>query len=793
MTLQKTGEKGGPDSMVDDFHVGFREVVMEEGSSVIGSSFPRGDAADKAEGREKFAADYYPDGLVWAAAVRAGVPHGRLLGVDSTQALAIPGVLAVLTARDVTGSNRQGIVHKDMPVLVDNHILCAEDPIALVIAEEKEILQRAVSQVAFDIDELPPLFDPEQAMAEGVPLLHEAMPGNLLMDAVIRKGEAQQELSACEVVVEGSFTTQAQAHAFLETENGVAWREPDGSLTMIVSTQSPFRDRFEIGDALGLPPAGIRIISPSLGGGFGGKDGATVQCLLGLAALHTEGRPVKMQWDREESMAAGYKRHPCSMHYRLGAAQDGTLQALHCRLVYDTGAYAHLGGEVMELGMEHAGGPYRIPHTLIEGKCVFTNKPAAGAMRAFGVCQVSFAFESMMDVLAERLGMDPLLLRRKNALVQGDTNCAGIRLTTSTDIGGCLETLEEHELWRSRRAWQDQAPPRTRRGVGLAAVFNAAGYGGKVRDAAIAKVELTEKGEIVIHNAVSDMGQGNSTAFLQIAGHILNQPPSSLKLRQPDTATAYPSGSSSAGRTTYTFGNALIKACEEMRDRLINRAGLLFFIDNDRDLRLDQGSIVHSVTGDTIGLEKIASFMQSEERICIGHFVAPVCTEVPDTSRGFFIGFPHLIFSYGAHLARIEVDLVTGGISVCDYLAVTDGGSIINPGTFNQQIQGGVAQGLGYALMEDYQLREGKPLSKDLSTYLIPGSLDVPDILSIPYQGHESTGPFGMKGVGEVALNGPLPAVANALAVACGIRLYDAPLTPCKVMTARGFLYDAHV
>lgn len=758
--------------------------MTERAAMEIGRSEIRGDAHAKAAGRELFSADLYPDNLVWAGAVRAGVPHGRLLSVDATAALAVPGVLKVLTYQDVPGPNRHGIIHKDMPVLVDDLVRYTGDAIALILAETREALRLAIPLVRPVIAPLPALFCPEAALAEGAPRLHPERENNLLMEAEIHKGDALAAFAECDAVVEGEFSTPVQAHVFLETENGTARLEEDGGVAMTVSTQSPFRDRFEIGYALGIPFNRIRIVSPSLGGGFGGKDGATVQCLLALAALHSDGRPVRMQWDREENLVAGYKRHGCKLRYRLGAKRDGTLHALQCELLYDTGAYAHLGGEVMELGMEHAGGPYRIPHALIQGKCVYTNNPVAGAMRAFGVCQATFAFESMMDLLADKLAIDPLELRLANALVEGDTNCAGVRLITSTGILGCLEILRDHPLWQEREEWKRQAPVNTRRGVGLASVFNAAGYGGKVRDSAIAKVELTPDGDIIVHNAVTDMGQGNSAAFLQMAGQILCQDASALILRQPDTVTAYPSGSSSAGRTTYTFGNALIRACQDLKERLINRAGLLLFVDNDAELRLVPGKVIHPASNREVPLGQLAGFMLQEDRVCINQFVAPVCEEVPDTASGFFIGFPHLIFAYGAHLVRVEVDLPTGTIRVCNYLAATDGGRVINPAMFDQQVHGGVAQGLGYALMEDLVTREGRVLSDDLSRYLIPGVLDLPDIVSIPFHNTEETGPFGMKGVGEVAMNGPLPAIANAVADACGIRLRHGPLTPVRVLTA---------
>jgi CO/xanthine dehydrogenase Mo-binding subunit len=491
-----------------------------------------------------------------------------------------------------------------------------------------------------------------------------------------------------------------------------------------------------------------------------------------------------MVWSREENMTAGYKRHACKLRYTLGAGSDGTLRALQCHLIYNTGAYAHLGGEVMELGMEHAGGPYRIPDTLIEGTSVFTNNPVAGAMRAFGVCQATFAFESMMDMLADKIGMDPIELRLQNALKEGDINCSGTRLVTSTGIIGCLEMIKTHSSWTKREEWVSQAPPGFFRGLGLAAVFNATGYGGKVRDSAIAKIELSAEGEIVVHNSVPDMGQGNSSAFLQIASHILGQDVSRLQVKHPDTTKAYPSGSSSASRTTTTFGNALIKACEELKSRIINRAGLLMYTSSDDDLRLIPGKVIRNTDGREVTLKALAAFMPYEDRFCISHFVTPVETENIATATGFYIGFPHLIFTYGAHLARIEVERATGIIRVCDYIAATDGGSVINPVMFDQQIHGGVAQGIGYGLMEEVVMNNGIVTNKDFASYLIPGASDIPDILSYTLQGCEDNGPFGIKGVGEIAMNGPLPAISNALADACGVRIFHAPLTPGRVLDA---------
>ena len=623
------------------------------------------------------------------------------------------------------------------------------------------------------------------AVLTDAPILHEdCKTGNTLLKATIQAGEGRTTLDGCEILIEETFETPIQDHAFLETENGVAWQDESGKVTLIVSTQAPFRDKWEVSQALGIPMDRLRIMAPYLGGAFGGKDGATVQCFLTLAALRIPGRRIKMWWDREEHFVAGYKRHAARLHYRLGADADGTLRSLHCRLFYDTGPYAHLGGEVMALGMEHAGGPYRIPNTLIEGWCLYTNNPIAGAMRGFGVVQVSFAFERMMDLLAQKLKMDPLALRMKNALRRGDRNCSGVTLTQSTGIEACLEGIGRHPLWINRERYKAEAPPHKKRGVGIAAVFNAMGYGRGLPDSAIAKVELTSEGRICVYNGVTDMGQGNATAFVQIAGQILCQENTSIDLVQPDTERTLPSGSASASRTTYTYGNALIKACEELRRRLIGRAALMFLADTLEDLEVLPGRVRHLKTGREIPLAALAAVMAAEDRVCISQFLMPVVRDALNTGKEFMIGFPHLLYSHAAHLACIEVDELTGAISVQGYVAATEAGRVINPQSYEQQVQGAIAQGIGYALCEEVTLREGVILNPDLGTYVVPGALDIPEIASLIVDAYEPSGPYGMKGAGEVGTNGPLPAIANALADAAGLQMRQAPLTGERVLAA---------
>lgn len=748
----------------------------------VGYPVPRFDAKAKVTGEEKYAADYIREDMLWAGVKRAGIPHGIIRGIDTSEAGQLPGVYKILTRKDVTGTNRQGIIHKDQPVLAGSKVRHCGDPVALVLAENRDILKKALSLIRMDFEPLAGVFDAEEALKPEAPHVHET--GNLLQHAVISSGNALEAFGQCDIVVKDSFEVPGQEHAFLETENGLAWRESDGRITMVVSTQAPFRDRFEIAHALGSEVEGIRVIGPCLGGGFGGKDGATVQCLLALAAQHAGGRPVKMWWEREESFIAGYKRHPVTMRYRLGAMRDGTLHALQCDLYYDTGPYAHLGVEVMALGMEHAGGPYRIPNTFIEGWCVRTNNPIGGAMRGFGVCQVSFGIERMMDLLASKLNMSRLDLRLKNALRRGDRNCAGVTLVHSTGIVPCLETLERHSLWAESDKWKRAAGPFKRRGVGIAAVSNAMGYGRGLPDSAIAKVELTTEGKIRVYSGVSDMGQGNASAFVQMAGEILCQDASRIELIQPDTDRTHPSGSSSAGRTTYTFGNALVLACKELKEKLLHRAALMLMLDEPRGAILLPGKVRHLPSGKEVPLETLGRVFPESDRTVVNQFVMPVCQDDPDTGKEFRIGFPHVLFSYAAHLAYVEVDELTGKIDVKGYLAITEGGRVINPSGFEQQVHGAVAQGIGYGLMEEVLLDKGKIQNPNFTNYIIPTSRDIPEIASFSVETVESTGPFGMKGIGEVGMNAPLPAIAGAVEDAVGCRLNRSPLTAQSVLCA---------
>lgn len=764
---------------------------MSKEPLTVGRSTPRADTPGKVTGKERYAADYYPANLLWCGVKRPACAHAVIRHIHISRAKEMAGVIAVLTHEDITGSNRLGILEKDQPILANDTVRHYGDSIALVLAESREVLRQALESISVEYEPLAAVFDPEAAMGEDAPVIHPGRKnGNILLRDCIVQGLGAAALAECAFKACLELSLPWQEHAYLETEAGAAWLEEDGTLVIVASTQTPFRDRMELSHALGIPPGRIRVVAPYLGGGFGGKDGVTVQGFLALAALHAGGRPVKMWYSREESFLAGTKRHPALLKYSLGCDRHGILHALDCRIMMDTGAYASLGAEVLALAMEHAGGPYRIPHVSIEGAAVYTNNPVAGAFRGFGVPQVCAAVEQAIDELAKTADIDPLEFRLKNAVRRGDTTPAGVTLTQSTGISACLETARESALWRERKKWESSAPPFKKRGVGVAALCHGIGYGPVIPDTANAKIELTEKGRVLVYVGVADMGQGNAATYLQMAGDILCQSLDYMELVLPDTAQTLPSGSSSASRTTFTYGNALIGAAQTLRDRILARAALLLsyqLLEHIRpeDLALVPEGVRHMPTGREVPLALVSRTMDRAERVVTNSYTCPVNRQIPPTGTNLRIhGYPHRVYSFGVHLARIEADVLTGGVTVCDYLAVTDAGRVINPQLFEQQIHGGIAQGLGYALFEDFTVSEGKVLAEDFSTYILPTALDTPDVRSVAVPLQEEDGPYGMKGVGEIAINGAFPAVANALARACEARISRGPLTAERVLAA---------
>ena len=757
----------------------------------IGRNAPRFDGTGKVTGGEKYAADYYPNQFLWAGVKRSQYAHTRIVSIQTEAAKRVPGVVVVLTHSDIKGSNRLGIFEKDQPILADDRVRHYGDAVALVVAETQAALSAGLSALAVEYETFPAVFDPWRAMENDAPLLHPGRSdGNILIKSEIRHGRGASALEDCACQATVTVKLPWQEHAFLETQTGVAWQEENGQIHLVVSTQTPFRDRLELAEALGLPPGRMHITAPYLGGGFGGKDGITVQGFLVLAAMNLPGRAIKLHYSREESILAGTKRHAADLSCTIGCDREGNFLALECSLVLDTGAYAALGSEVFALAMEHAGGPYRIPHADIKGWAVYTNNPVSSAFRGFGVPQAIAGIEQAVDELARIAGFDPLELRMRNVIRRGDKTPTGVTLTTALGLTDCLTAVRAHPIWQEREAWAAQAPPFTRRGTGLAACFHGQGFGPAIADYANAKVQLTPEGRIRVYSGVADMGQGNATTCLHMASHILCQPYDAMELVTPDTDITLPSASSSASRTTFTYGNALTAALQNLKEKIVARASLIFSFQllapiTSHDVLLLPGRLLHAPSGRELLLAMVAAMMDNDERTATASYTCRINSQIPETGKNLrHHGFPHRIFSCAVQVARLETDILTGSTKVCHFLTCAEAGNILNLQLAQQQIEGAVAQGLGYALWEELLVEQGRIVTDDLATYILPTALDMPYMETVFVTLKEEEGPFGMKGIGEIGLDGVYPAVANAAAGVTGRRIVQGPLTAERMLAA---------
>jgi CO/xanthine dehydrogenase Mo-binding subunit len=753
---------------------------------LVGRPLPRHDARDKVVAATAYAADWAMPGMLHAAVLRSPYPSARIVKLETAGAERMPGVAVVLTAKDVPrntlSTDVPGQTTAVGPLRAMLHVLAQErvrhqgEPVALVAAETLEQARAAAEAIDVEYEPLPGVFDPEAALAPGAPPVHEA--GNLLAEWRIARGDLAAAFARAAVVVEGEYATQLVDAAYLEPEAGVAWIDSDGVITIRVSTQviEHFRD---VAEVLQVPQNRVRVIGTYLGGGFGGKEDVTVEVYLGLLALKT-GRPVKMVWTRQESLLARAKRHPYRMRYRTGALATGEIVAQQIELTADAGAYAYLSALVLLYSTVTAAGPYRVPAVRVEARVAYTNNPPTSAMRGFGAMQTVFAYESQLDRIARALGLDPVEVRRVNALRRGD----------SLPVGQVLETdVALPEL--AARAWAALGPPtpprapHVRVGRGLACNFQPYGRIVWLHDWASAWVGFEMDGSLVVRCGVPDVGGGQASSLGQIAAEVLGVDFDRVSLHISDSALTPLAGTTTASRQLYMSGNAVLKAARELRAQILAAAATLFGADA-ATLDLADGAVI-TRDGRTLSLTEVLSHCArvGVPRSHLAVYHAPAGEPV-DLATGSGKVFPD--YTFGAHAAEVEVDTETGAVRVLKYAAAHDVGRAINPQSVEGQIQGGAVQGLGYGLMEEVIVEEGVNLTTSFASYLIPSAADVPDVEPIVVESGEGLGPFGARGIGEPPIGPPAAAVANAIADATGARLTRLPLTAERVAAALGLL-----
>jgi CO/xanthine dehydrogenase Mo-binding subunit len=752
---------------------------------IVGQSIPRIGALERVLGEARFSDDFFEDGLLHLKILRSSKHHALIRAIDVSEASRISDVVRVFTARDIPGRNRVGTITKDQPVLAQEKVRFIGDPVALIAAESEEQAETALKHIRVEYEELEPVLTAERALETDAPRIHED--GNILARRLIVKGNVKAGFQEAEVIVDRTYTTSRVEHACLEPDAGFAYIDEEGIIVLYVSTQNPHYDQKEVAAVLGLDPGRVRVVQAATGGGFGSKLDVSVQCYLGLAAFHLQ-RPAKLVYTREEVFSATSKRHPLRIRCKTGATREGRLKAVEVEILGDTGAYASYGATVATRVAVHATGPYEIPNFRAESRMVYTNNVWAGAMRGFGVPQIAFAHESQMDMVAEKLGIDPLDFRLMNALKEESSTGTGQILRASVGIG---RTLERLKAWRAEHqpkaggftGWSDKR--RVHRGIGVASMWYGIGNTG-ISNPSTAQVEIDRAGTIVLFTGTADLGQGSDTVLSQIAADELGVDAHEICLVRADTSRTTSAGATSASRQTYISGNAVRIACANLKEILFKEVREVFNLLNGGFL-LTGGRIVSSdVIGTSISLAEIARRVYDAGRALRGEgFFDPETTPLdPETGQGS----PYATYAFASHLAEVEVDRETGQVDVRRIVAAHDVGRAINPGNVIGQINSGVTMGLGLALTESFIPGE----TDSFLNYFIPTTRDIPEIVPILVEDEEPTGPFGAKGIGEPSLIPTAPAILNGIARAIGARIYDLPATLESVRVAAQHGSGAH-
>jgi selenium-dependent xanthine dehydrogenase len=744
---------------------------------VVGHSHPRPDAVAKVTGRARFSDDYTFPGMLFGATLRAAYPHARILSIDTTQAKALPGVHAVLTHDDVPGRNRHGLVFHDWPVLCEagDKVRYLGDAVAIVAADTPEIAHKAVNRIQVEYEPLPVVASAEQAREPDAALVHEEWKtGNLLEHIKVRHGDTEQGFAQADVVVEREYRTPTYDHMFLEPECSIGvpagYDADHQKLTVYVGSQIPYADRDQIAAAMGLPQDQVRVVGTLIGGGFGGKEDIMGQIHAALLAQAT-GRPVKILYDRAESMLAHPKRHATVIRIKTGAKRDGKLVAIQAELVGDAGAYASLSTKVLKRATTHATGPYDVPHAKVDCYAMYTNNPPSGAFRGFGVTQSAFAVESNMDILAHELGMDPFALRRMNALRVGGTTATGQVLRESVGLLDCLDWVGARVQELSQIPVLKPPFPNARIAWGYAAAYKNTGFGGGAPDSAAAEVEVFPDGTAEVRASSADLGQGLTTVLAQIAAEVLGLPIDRVRVLLSDTDLTPDGGPTTASRQTFVTGNAARHAADGLRKRLSYVAAERWNVPPET-IHFDDGEL--RVGSQSISLGEVVDWLIEEghkPRLCY-QYHAPATKPLGEG------GDMHFAFGFGVQAAQVAVDEKTGKVQVLRVVAAADGGRALNPRAFLGQVEGGIVMGVGTALTEEFELEGGIPQTRRWKDYQTPLVGDMPEMDVHLAEHPTSTGPYGAKGIGELPSIPTAPAICNAIYNAVGVRVVRLPVKP---------------
>ena len=755
---------------------------------VAGHSVTRTDDPAKVTGGLMYGADYAHEGFLHGKILRSPHPHALIKSIDTKKAKALKGVAAVLTGKDVPGRNGFGAIIPDQPVICEDKVRYVGDGVALVAADTEEIAHEALSLIRVEYEVLPAVFDPRYALKPDAPKVHEG--GNLLSDNKLRKGDVEKGFLEADIIMERTYQVPFLEHAYLEPDVTLAVPQPDGTMLVEGPMQAPFTVRRNLAAVLGVPVNQVRARQIHMGGGFGGKEDSPIDigCRAAVLAFHT-GHPVRIALEREEITLQTCKRHPMIMEVKIGARKDGKLLAFQGVIYDEQGAYAGLGPIIPPAGGSHIHsmvmmpGPYEIPHAKVDAYLCYTNHPYGGAMRGFGAPQVHIAHEQMMDELAAELELDPLHVRRINAFRLGSATATGQVLDQSVGLLDTLDACAESFGWEERFGQNEyvDAESSKRRGIGVGMGWYRTSVG-TAGDGCGANISVHEDGSVLLYSGITEMGQGAFTVLPQICAEALGVAMEDVRLVKPDTDQVPESGPTVGSRSTTLMGNAIIMAAAQVKTSILEMASEMLRVPVERLEAKNRLVYDKEEPQTSLAFKEVAARCMATGKRLIGQgwWTPPKPSLDPETGQGN----PYFVYTYSTHMAEVLVDVETGEVEVTDYVAAFDVGKAINPKALEGQIEGGVAMGLGYALMEEVAMVEGIPQNINLQDYLIPTALDMPDVKPIVLEVENKLGPYGAKGIGEMPNIPATPAILNAITDACGGRVRSLPADPERVFMA---------
>lgn len=757
---------------------------------VVGKGVVRIDSLSKALGKARFTEDYLTSDVLFIKQVISSEPHALIKRVDHSSATGVSGFQGVFTASDIPGINQVGYALPDQPLLAEGKVRYVGEVVALVAAADYDKALKIAEDVKVSYEPLPCILDPLEAMERTDLLIHEELGSNIAFRTKVRKGDVVEGFSKSDVIIENEYRTHHQDHVYLETEAALAIPDLEGRMTVIGGIQYPHLARDITAKVLGVPSSYVKVVVPYVGGGFGGKDdeGPLAAAKAALVA-HLTGRPAFILYSRDESILIHPKREAAIIRYRSGADDEGRLQAVDVTIIHDSGAYANRSPFILWRATMHASGPYEVPNAKVDGYAVYTNKVYEGSFRAFGNASIQFAVERQMDQLAEKLGVDPIELRLKNILEPGKHTMTGQLLDHSVGVGDAVRRLVEASEWRRKREEYrkfNEVSDRFKRGIGIGVAWHGISTSRGVPDWSNSYIKVEKDGSVTVFTGITEIGQGSPTSsHVQIVCEVLGVLPEHVKVVFGGT-DAPDSGATHASRGTSIGGIGVLVAATKLRERLASLAASMLGVEPGEVIIRDEKARVRSdptryVTWGDLIKEAIS---RGVELSATGYFFLP---------KGKFDdllgqGFAYPAYSYITIVSEVEVDTWTGHVRVFKVWPALAAGKIINPQQVEGQVEGAVVQGMGYVLMEQLIFdSKGRILNPDLTDYVIPSIRDVPEIAKPIYvEDLFKYGPFGAKGVGEMALI-PMPAtLANAVANALGVNITTLPLTPENVLKTLG-------